>query len=144
MPTREHQWLVLWAARAMARDGYRIDAYDGPTPQGGVWNQLGRPEDLGGFIPDVFGSSPEGLIAIGEAKSKGDVLNAHAVAQFAWFARCASWNGRSLDLYVAVPQSAVCALDAALGRARLLTSRRIHRIHVPDVLLHDEISDEAR
>jgi hypothetical protein len=143
VPTREHQWLVLWVARAMARDGYRIEAYDGPTPQGGVWNQLSRPADVGGFRPDVFGLSPERRVAIGEAKSKNDVLNGHAVAQFAWFARCASWKASPLDLYIAVPQSAVHTLDAALGRARLLTNKRVHRIHVPDVLLHDEITHEA-
>src|SRR5438270_418173 len=104
----------------MTRDGYRIDAYDGPTPQGGVWNQLSRPADVGGFRPDVFGISRERGIAIGEAKSKDDVVNAHAVAQFAWFARCASWKGCPLELYIAVPQSTVRALDAALGKARLL------------------------
>jgi hypothetical protein len=135
----------LWATRAMARDGFAIEAYDGPTPQGGVWNQLSRPSNIGGFIPDVFASSNRGAVALGEAKSKSDVSNAHAVAQFAWFARCSSWRGLQLELYIAVPQSAVRELDAALAKARLLCSSHVHRVHVPDVLLHDEgEQDEAR
>lgn len=134
MPSAVHQWLVLWIARMMVRDGYVLSAFDGPAPQGGVWNLLPVPPTIGGSRPDVLARKANGTrLAFGEAKTEADLHSLHTQQQLRNFA--AELGRRDAVLYVGVPRSAAWSLDRALIRAGLMPSSRLVRLHVPDVLL---------
>jgi hypothetical protein len=133
----QHQWLLLWVARKMERDGFRLTGYDGPTPQGGDRNALPLPPCVGGFRPDAFGvaEAPQRL-AIGEAKTREDVDTLHTRHQLRAFhsVRCRA-TGACARLYVAAPQSAAGALDLVLTDAGLFGSPDVVRVLIPDCLL---------
>ena len=142
MPSRSHQWLVLWVARKMAQDGYRVTNVDGAVPQGGYLNQLNGSLSLGDLRPDVWGVAKDGSIALGEAKTRDDVPSAHTVAQLRRF--CAfrpSPGNPAARLYVGVPRSCTKLLDHALQRAGMAAARNVVRLHIPDVIL--EVGDES-
>lgn len=142
MPSDTHQWLVLWAARKMASDGYTIRGYDGPTPQGGIWNRLPPPPLIQDIRPDVFGARNGFVdIAYGEAKTASDLMSAHTNRQFQVLAETVACG--QARLYVTVPRSASCLLDKTLNRVGLLGNRGVVRLHVPDVLVSGEIRDCA-
>lgn len=118
----------------MAFDGYAISAYDGPTPQGGLWNDLAAPPLLGEIRPDVVAEhrvSHE--VAYGEAKTAADLGSSHTLRQFRAFAGAVGCG--TVRLYVAVPRSSSRELDKTLRRTRLLGNPRVIRLHVPDVFL---------
>jgi hypothetical protein len=127
----DHQWMVLWAARLMERDGFEIVAFHGPTPQGGLRNQLPIPPSMYGHRPDVCGRR-QGDKAIGEAKSSLDVASTHSASQYQAYSRALE---DGLYLYLVCPQSRASKMDRALISARLLHHPRVVRLHVPDALL---------
>lgn len=140
-----HQWLVLWVARKMTADGFVVGGYEGPTPQGGVWNALPVPFEIGHVRPDVWGIAPKsGKLALGEAKSAGDLLSAHTVKQLRVFGRLLQRDSQQLcKLYVGVPRSAAYALDCALARAGLSTEEHVVRMYVPDCLIGEPTAEYA-
>lgn len=121
----------------MAMDGFAIGGYDGPTPQGGVWNALPMPFEIESVRPDVWGIDlSDGKIAIGEAKSANDILCSHTNEQLRVFGHLQERDGRRrATLYIAVPHSAAGLLDRALVRAGVAAGQHLVRIHVPDCLL---------
>jgi len=140
MPSLTHQALVLWAARKMARDGFRIAGYDGESSQGGRWNQLPPPAIVGGVRPDVWGyDTPRMRVAFGEAKTSGDIDTEHTRVQLRTFRRLHAKTSRiPCRLYIAVPRSAARRLDHVLADLGLLGDREIICLHVPDVLIGEE------
>jgi hypothetical protein len=135
MPSTEHQWLVLWLARMMERDGYRVTAYDGPTPQGGLRNAARRPRQIGHYRPDLLGVKAPTEMAIGEAKSLDDIDTPHTRLQLAAFGGCKSDLSRPGALYIAIPRSGVWQLDRVLQTLHLVGASHIRRVHVPDCLI---------
>jgi len=132
----QHQWLLLWVARKMTADGFLLTAYEGPTPQGGVWNNLPRPPTIEGVRPDAAAlETGSGLAAVGEAKSYTDVDTFHTRAQLGVFGNLDCGNARRCRLYVAVPRSAANLLDRVLVDLGLIGARHLTRLHIPDVLL---------
>src|SRR4051812_30395131 len=75
MVSRSHQWLVLWAVRKMAADGYRPNGCDGPLPQGGILNFLPRSIRIHGVQPDAWGLSRSNAIAFAEGKTWMDIAS---------------------------------------------------------------------
>jgi hypothetical protein len=135
VPSVEHQWLLLWAIRKMAQDGFVPAACDGPMPQGGVWNELCPSWKLGAFRPDAWGTSVDGRrVAICEAKSSDDILNPHSRSQLAVFGSFVRRRGR---LYLAVPRSDAWRLDKILASLGLAGAPFVVRIHVPDCFLSE-------
>lgn len=145
MPSTVHQWLVLWAARKMSADGFVIGGYEGPTPQGGVWNALPITFEIRAVRPDVWGVNPEsGQLAVGEAKTLDDVLSSHTREQLRVFMNLRERaSRRRCKLYLAVPHSAAGALDRALIRAGCTEVEHVVRIHIPDCLLPEALSEHA-
>jgi hypothetical protein len=136
MPSKSHQWLVTWAIRKMAQDGFRPTAVDGTIPQDGARVPSWATPSTGQHKPDAVGYSASGDIALAEAKTLEDVLGPHTVGQLKDFSIvCSPRTGRASKLYVCVPLSAVRELDKVLTRAGLLGSPQVVRVHVPDILL---------
>src|SRR6266850_2177864 len=138
MPSLRHQWLLLWVARKMERDGFWLTGYDGPTPQGGSRNSLPPPPCIGGFRADAWGVRMDPLprLAIGEAKTAEDVETRHTREQLRLFSRirCGT-TGAPAQVYVGAPQSAAAALDRVLVEVGLLGRPGVVRVIVPDCLL---------
>jgi len=136
VPSTTHQSLVLWIARKMAADGFTIGGYDGPTPQGGVWNTLPVPFEIRSVRPDVWGVDlRDGQFAIGEAKTANDILCAHTYEQLRVFGHLQERDGRHAKLYIAVPHMAGALLDRALARAEVVAGKHLVRVLVPDCFL---------
>jgi hypothetical protein len=145
MPSLEHQWLLLWIARKLTHDGYIVQCFEGPSPHGGLWNHLEFPFEFQHRRPDAWAiHMTSGQIAIGEAKSAGDICTHHTLSQLRVFGR-ASQRGTDArcPLYIAVPLSATRALDSALTRTGLIGRSHVHRLHIPDVLLRAPLHDCA-
>lgn len=117
----------------MASDGFAVAGVDGAVGDGGLW-ELPRPFVIDGVRPDVVGCRADGAIAFGEAKTPDDIGSTHTLRQLARVGDVLRDSVRGL-LYLAVPRSAAASLDRALARVGLLGSRRVVRLHVPDVLL---------
>lgn len=138
MPSSHHQWLVLWLASRLLADGYFIGGAEGATPQGGLLNHLPLPFEIAGVRPDLWAMAKSGLIAFGEAKTAGDIVNAHTRKQLAVFGQLRLRSGKRLcPLYIAVPRSAASTLDRVLGDLGLAGRRHIARLHVPDCLIKE-------
>jgi hypothetical protein len=137
MASTQHQWLLLWLARKLTADGFTIRGFQGPTPQGGLWNQLRPPFEVGGYRPDLWGSLKRS-VAFGEAKTLEDIDTAHTRAQLCAFAK---YDNRPLAppslVYIAVPRSGAYVLDRVLVATGLLGSAQLRRLHVPDFLIGD-------
>lgn len=129
----------------MTSDGYKVRAYDGPTPQGGVWNSLPVPSTIGNIRPDVWGVIPNThALALGEAKTASDLCSAHTRQQLNvlrnLLEKQQDWT---VKVYVAVPRSAVQDLDRALIATGLIANRQVVRLHIPDCLLSEESREFA-
>jgi hypothetical protein len=121
----------------MTADGLKVAAFDGPSQQGGVFNELAQPAAIGAVKPDVLGLDEKGEIAaIGEAKTAADVFNRHTIRQLKIFGHLRRRRSRDrIRLYVAVPRSATMTLDKTLVFADLAGAENVRRLHVPDVML---------
>jgi hypothetical protein len=140
MPSNSHQSLLLWIARKMTADGFRLAGCEGSMPQGGVWNALPPPPDMAGVRPDECGvASLTGEFAFGEAKTLQDIDTAHTRKQLRVFGHLMHTDGRTVcRLYVAVPRSAAYLLDRVLGEVGLLGARHVVRLHIPDCFVGGE------
>ena len=135
MPSQTHQALLLWTARKMARDGFRIIGLDGVCEQAGLWNYTPAPPSLFDTRPDVVGININGIYALGEAKTAEDIDCFHTRQQLSVFAELTTHNCR---LYVAIPRSAVAALDRVLADLHLVGNKLVVRLHIPDILVMEE------
>lgn len=127
----DHQWLVLWAARLMERDGFVLSGLHGPVPHGGARNRLPLPVSICGHRPDVS-ATRNSERAIGEAKTAEDVASGHSLAQYASYRAALE---RGYFLYLVCPQSSSTLMDRAAMTAGLLCHPRLVRMHVPDAML---------
>lgn len=137
MPSHAHQSLLLWCARKMAADGFRLTGFDGRIDQGGDWCCLPAPLEIRGVRPDASGiHDGDGLIGFGEAKTAGDIDNSHTRAQLRVLGYARMRDGSvACPLYVAIPRSCAYALDRVLIDVGLIGRKHVRRIHVPDALL---------
>lgn len=141
MPSSVHQWLLVWIARRMVRDGFVVSGFDGRAPRGMEWSSLPAPFSYGGIRADAWGQRRASkLLAFGEAKTFADIDNAHTRQQLKILGRI-QMKGIHIPcpLYIAIPRSAVYELDNVLIDVGLLGARHIVRLHVPDVLLRDTV-----
>lgn len=121
----------------MAADGFILTGLDGRVEQAGSWGALPAPFQLHGVRPDACAVRTEdGVVAFVEAKTQGDVDNAHTRAQLRilGFARMRDGKTRC-PLYISIPRSAAYALDRVLIDLGLIGARHVMRLHVPNVLL---------
>ena len=140
-----HQELVLWVARKMTADGFLVLGADGSSPRDGLWGSLPWPFEVRNRRPDLCGIAPEtGEIAIGEAKTWGDIDTAHTRIQLNVFGRVKN-RGREnrCRLYIAVPRSAACSLDRVLVDVGLLGAPHVSRICIPDCFITAEKHEYA-
>lgn len=151
MVSLTHQWLLLWVARKMALDGFLLAGFEGPAPQGGLWNRLPPSFEIAGARPDAWGFSPDtGEVAIGEAKTADDLLTTHSLDQIRIFGSLLRKRTNKIcHLYLAVPRSAAPALDLLLVRAGLIGRPHLIRLHIPDTLItadsrYDHVQVESR
>lgn len=135
MPSPAHQTLLLWAARKMAADGFRLAGYEGQSDQAGGWNDLGNPPTLAGVRPDAWGFDGE-RVAFAEAKTARDIDTAHTRVQLLIFSRTRMKDtAAACRLYLAIPRSAAPLLDRVLAELGLVGLQDLVRLHVPDVFL---------
>lgn len=139
MPSSAHQWLLVWAARRMVRDGFVVSGFDGSAPRDGSWSALPAPFVFNGVRADVWGQRPcDSLIAFGEAKTLGDVDTEHTRRQLAVLGRTRMKRAAAAcPVYITIPRSAVYALDRVLIDVGLIRAKNIVRLHVPDVLIEE-------
>ncbi len=139
MPSAIHQWLLVWIARRMTRDGFVVSGFDGFAPRGLEWTALPTPFEFRGVRADAWGQRTAGrLIAFGEAKTVDDVDTHHTRQQLGILGKTRMKGvGTPCPLYVGVPRSAVYELDRVLIDVGLLGAKHVIRVHVPDVLLED-------
>jgi hypothetical protein len=137
MPTREHQWLVLWAARKMTQDGFDVLGVDGRIPRESARTGLPPPPHVGGVRPDLWGyNSATEQLAFGEAKTEGDIEREHTLSQLRTLARTRLRGSAGRPrLYLAVPHSALARLDRVLAKAGLSGLVDVVRLPIPDILL---------
>lgn len=137
MASKTHQALLLWGARKMAADGFQLTGFEGSADRGGDWNQLPPPFELFGVRADACGMRPDdGLIGFAEAKTESDVDTPHTREQLRVLGYARMRDGKTrCPLYIAVPSSAVYALDRVLIDLSLIGAKHIKRLHVPSVLV---------
>lgn len=118
----------------MSFDGFLILASDGAVPQGGAWNALPAPPEMMHLRADACGFDPNtGRYAFGEAKTSQDIDTEHTRRQLRVFAKLVHrLDGTMCWLYLAVPRSAVTALDRVLVESGLLEARNVIRLQIPD------------
>lgn len=145
MPSDVHQALLLWIARKMQIDGFLLSGCDGSMAQGGHWNTLPPPPEVGGVRADACAVLPTtGEFAFGEAKTDQDIDTPHTRKQLRVFGYLRHRDGRTMcRLYFAVPRSAATALDRVLSEVGLLGARHIVRLHIPDCLVMDGSDERA-
>jgi hypothetical protein len=139
VPSHSHQSLLLWTIRKMSYDGFLVLASDGSIPQGGAWNSLPAPPEMMHLRPDACGFDPNtGHYAFGEAKTSQDIDTEHTRRQLRVFAKLAhKCDSTPCRLYLAVPRSAVNALDRVLVDSGLLEVRNVIRLHIPDCFIEE-------
>lgn len=121
----------------MTADGFVVLARDGQAPRGGLWNTLPRSGEVFGVRPDAYAVEPTtGAFAFAEAKTPGDIVNAHTREQLRTMGRVIAQSGRDCRLYIAVPRSAAGLLDRVLFDAGLPDTQLV-RMHIPDCLLEE-------
>lgn len=137
MPSHAHQSLLLWCARKMTADGFRLTGFDGRIDQAGDWSDLPPPFEIRGVRPDACGvHAMQGLVGFAEAKTATDIDNAHTRAQLRVLGHARMREGSVMcPLYLAVPRSCAYALDRVLIDVGLIGHKHVRRIHVPDTLL---------
>jgi len=135
VPSAAHQTLLMWAARKMVHDGFRIAGYDGRSAQGGAWNDLGSPPIIRGVRPDAWAF--DGVrIAFAEAKTSADVDTEHTRLQLELLVGLRDpATGARCRLYLAIPRSAASLLDRVIRAASVVGRPEVVRLHVPDILL---------
>ncbi len=137
MPSSTHQWLLVWAARRMVKDGFVVSGFDGSAPRGEEWSSLPTPFTFHGVRADVWGQREQGqIIAFGEAKTVRDIDTAHTRRQLEVLGKTKmkATSVRCL-LYIAIPHSAVYELDRVLIDVGLLRAKNVVRLHVPDIFV---------
>lgn len=127
----DHQWMVLWTARLMERDGFVVSGFHGPVPQGGARNRLPLPVSIYGHRPDIYATRGSQK-AIGEAKTPQDINSPHSLAQYGSY-RVALERG--YFVYLVCPQSSAMTMDRAMMTAGLTCHPRLVRMHLPDAML---------
>lgn len=139
MPSPAHQWLLVWVARRMVRDGFVVSGFDGTAPRGDEWSSLPAPFQIRGVRADAWGQHlKSALIAFGEAKTFTDVDTRHTRDQLEVLGHLKTKpSGTPCPLYLAVPHSAVYELDRVLIDVGLLRAKHVVRLHVPDLLLKE-------
>ena len=145
MPSRVHQWLLVWAIRRMEKDGFQAAAFDGSLPQCDFNGGLPSPFKLAGCRADAWGySERDALLAFVEAKTTADINRAHTRRQLLTLGN-ARMRGSTVrcPLYLAIARSEVYALDRVLIDTGLIAARHVIRVHVPDALLEED-SNAAR
>jgi len=120
----------------MTFDGFFVAGFDGPAPDGWVWNALPQPFKIDGVRPDIWGVDSTGTVAVGEAKTADDVDTRHTRQQLRMYTRLRRRQRPELcRVYVAVPRSSVFALDRVLVDVHMIRASHVVRMHVPDCLL---------
>lgn len=95
-----------------------------------------RPPLIHGVRPDASGwRATDEVEAFVEAKSEGDVDNAHTRKQLRELTSLRSSGGEPCTLYLVIPCSAAYALDRVLVDLGLLRAINVRRVHVPAILL---------
>ena len=122
----------------MMRDGLRVAGFDGRAPQAGGWNRLPVPLVYAGVRPDVWGVAlDEPTLALGEAKTRGDIDNEHTRRQLRVFGALRVRGEQKLcTLYVATLSSSACVMDAVLRELGLLGASHVVRLYMPDCMIH--------
>ena len=144
MPSSTHQWLLVWAARRMVKDGFVVCGFDG-IARGEEWSSLPTPFTFKGVRADAWGMrDSDQMIAFGEAKTFNDIDTSHTRRQLKLLGKTRMRYSKNFcPLYVAVPRSAAYELDRVLIDIGLLRARNLVRLHVPEIFV-EEALDDAR
>lgn len=142
MASSTHQWLLVWAARRMVKDGFIVSGFDGTAPRGNEWSSLPVPFTLEGVRADAWGlRQRDRSIAFGEAKTFDDIDTIHTRRQLRVLGKTKMKGSTAFcPFYIAIPHSAVYELDRVLIDVGLLRAKNLVRVHVPDVLLKDTLN----
>jgi hypothetical protein len=140
MPSRVHQWLLVWAIRRMEKDGFQTEAFDNNLPQCDFNVALPSPFTFAGCRADAWGySNRDALLAFVEAKTTADINRAHTRRQLLTLGNVRMrGSGVRCPLYLAIARSAVYDLDRALIDTGLIGARHVVRVHVPNALLEED------
>jgi hypothetical protein len=121
----------------MLRDGFAVMGMDGKVDQGGFPDDFPFPPTIHGVRPDACGfKGGDELVGFVEAKTEGDIDNAHTRVQLGTLASLRMpLNGEPCPVYIVIPRAAAYALDRVLISLGLLRARHIRRVHVPSIFL---------
>lgn len=136
MASAAHRWLVVWMGRRLEHEGFApvaVDGYDSPK---NILSGLPKPVLISGIRPDMLAvHSRSGVIAIGDAKSANDLLNAHTVKQLRVMLGIRDAAGRLAQVYLAFPRSALATAAKVVLRVGLKQALRVNLLPVPDSML---------
>src|SRR6267142_2093478 len=131
MPSADHQWLVVWLARRMRRDGFNILGADAAGYASRIEEGLPPSMCLGPIRPDVIAMNKGRTIAVGEAKTVRDISNAHTSCQLAAALAMRSRSGQRVAVYLAFPRAGLRAAARLIVGLGLRASLRIILVPVP-------------
>jgi hypothetical protein len=77
-------------------------------------------------------------MAVGDAKTSGDLLTAHTLGQLRAMLALRDRAGRAASVYLAFPRSALALAARAVMKLGLRNALRVHLIPVPDAMLAEK------
>ena len=136
MPSDAHQWLVVWLSRRINGDGFSLVGADAGRASSLIRGTPLCSVSIGVVRPDVIGvSQGDRSIAFGEAKTAGDLNNAHTWNQLAVMLGARDSRGRRPKVYLAFPSSCLKVAAKSLMKVGLQAAVRVTLVPIPDVLL---------
>ena len=90
-------------------------------------------EEINGRAPDMMGKNPQGLIAIGEAKTCEDLNNEVTNDRFTIFSNCfvntGKAQGQMCPFYIGIPKSCINGLRQNLAKLGLSEKTNVRIIY---------------
>lgn len=134
MASNRHQFIVGLLVKRMREDGIVIHALDGKYP-GLFGNSMPLPPRIINHRPDIVGSSVNGQICIGEAKTESDISNSRTYEQLQDFL-VMELNGLICKVYLGIPKSSEVVFTKTLSRLGLSTCNNLVLLLVPDIIIN--------
>lgn len=135
MPSGAHEWLVVWLCRRMTADGFKVLFSDKMARKCSA-SALPVAPIIGPIRPDALAIAPASrAIAMGEAKTGGDLANPHTLLQLRTMLGFRDPQGCPAEVYLAFPCSARAIASRTILTLGLHNALRIRTVSIPDVLL---------
>ena len=106
MPSSVHQWLVVWLARRLTRDGFQLLGSDAGEYRKYIGGAGVAGWGLVAVRPDLLAIHKESrILGLGEAKTVADLNNDHTRQQLATMLTMGDGSGRPAKVFLTFPRS---------------------------------------